>query len=162
MATERHDVTKVLGRLADLEAGFETVDPVELTSEERARGHVRARSSTGRELFISLPRGDELAEGDVLAIAEGVALVVAAAAEDLFEITPKGDHEWGIAAYHLGNLHRPVRLEGGTILTPYEPACEELITAASIACRRVSRGFSGERLGSFTGGHADGNAHGHV
>ena len=40
MATERHDVTKVLGRLADLEAGFETVDPVELTSEERARGHV--------------------------------------------------------------------------------------------------------------------------
>jgi len=159
MAENRYVVNEVLGRLADLTDKVDDVDPVELTSEERARGHLRAQTAGGREIVISLPRGTELEEGDVVALEGGVAVIVAATPEDLLEVRPLGEREWGISAYQLGNLHRPVRFGDNEILTPYEVASEEALRSIGVECRRVTRGWVGTRVGSIMGGHAHSHLH---
>ena len=58
--------TPVLGKLGGLGQPVEAVDELDLTTEERERAHLRARSRANRELIISLPRGEELHDGDVV------------------------------------------------------------------------------------------------
>lgn len=158
MSSEIAVVEAVLGKLADLDRPVHAVDELELTAAERERAHLRARSRDQRELVISLPRRTELEEGDVVFLHEGVAVVVVPAREDLLEVTPRTEREWAVAAYQLGNLHRPVRLAGDFLLTPYDQSCAEVMSALGVARRRVTRGFVGERCRAPI--HHTGQVHG--
>ena len=151
-------VAAVLGKLAELDRRVEAVDELELTTVERERAHLRVRSRGNRELIISLPRGEELHDGDVVHVADGVAVVVVAAPEDVLEVSPRTTREWALAAYQLGNLHRPARFLADAILTPYDPSSAEVLRALGVATRRVTRGFVGERCKAFTHHH---QGHGH-
>lgn len=146
-------VERVLGRLADHEGSIREVDPLELTSEQRSRSHLRGYTKAGRELLVSLERGQELEDGDVLAVDDGVAVVVAAAAEDVLEVLPRSPREWGVAAYQLGNMHRSVRFNAEGFLTPYEPSSEDLLRSLGVRHRRLQRAFTGERVTQSGGVH---------
>src|SRR5918996_6299434 len=67
-------VAAVLGKVAQLAPSVEGVDEVELTAAERERAHLRVRSRGKRELVVSLPRGEELQDGDVIRVDNGVAV----------------------------------------------------------------------------------------
>lgn len=149
MTTDVPVVASVLGNVAELDPLIETVDQLELTAEERERAHLRARSTGNRELIISLPRGEELHDGDVVHIEGGVAIVVVAAAEDLLEVRPRTTSEWARAAYQLGNLHRPARFLPDAILTPYDRSSEEALRALGVPARQTTCGFVGERCGAL-------------
>ena len=157
MATDVPVVEAVLGSLTELDQPVEAVDELELTTEERERAHLRARSRANRELIISLPRGEELHDGDVVYVKDGVAVVVVAAPEDVLEVSPRTTWEWALAAYQLGNLHRPARFLPDAILTPYDRSSAEMLQALGVATRRVNRGFVGERSKALTDHH-----HGHL
>jgi len=136
-------------------------DPVLLSSEERASAHGPLTTRGGRRLNISLPRGTELNDGDVLAIENGTAIVVRPAAEALFVVRPRTALEWGIAGFHLGNLHRPVRFRDDAILTPAEPKAAEVLRDAGIAFEERETPFVGRRYGSYSGhGHSHSHSHG--
>jgi urease accessory protein len=156
MTTDVPVVASVLGKLAELDRPIEAVDELELTTAERERAHLRVRSRGNRELIISLPRGDELQEGDVVHVDDGVAVVVVAAPEDVLEVSPRTTREWALAAYQLGNLHRPARFLGDAILTPYDRSTAEVLRALGVATRRAARGFVGERCRAVMHHH-----HGH-
>jgi urease accessory protein len=158
MATDVPIVEAVLGNLTELDGPVEAVDELELTTEERDRAHLRARSRGNRELIISLPRGVELHDGDVVYAEDGVAVVVVAAPEDVLEVSPQTPREWALAAYQLGNLHRPARFLPDAILTPYDRSSAEMLRALGVATRRVQRGFVGERCGALTN-HRHGHLH---
>lgn len=143
-------VEAVLGSLTELDRPVEAVDELELTAEERERAHLRARSRGNRELIISLPRGVELHDGDVVYVEDGVAVVVVAAPEDVLEVSPRTPREWALAAYQLGNLHRPARFLPDAILTPYDRSSAETLQALGVATHRVKRGFVGERCRALT------------
>jgi urease accessory protein len=143
-------VEAVLGNLAELDRPVEAVDELDLTTEERERAHLRARSRGNRELIISLPRGEELHDGDIVYIDDGVAVVVVAAPEDVLEVSPRTTREWALAAYQLGNLHRPARFLPDAILTPYDRSTAETLRALGVATHRVKRGFVGERCRALT------------
>ena len=66
----------------------EVIDEMTLTSEERASAHFSALSRDGRQVRVSLPRGSELQDGDVLVRDGDVAVVVRAAKEELLWLTP--------------------------------------------------------------------------
>ena len=149
-------VTAVLGKLAELAQPVEAVDELELTTTERERAHLRVRSRGNRELIISLPRGEELHDGDVVHVEGEVAVVVVAAPEDVLEASPRTTREWALAAYQLGNLHRPARFLGDAILTPYDRSTAEVLLALGVATRRATRGFVGERCRAVMHHH-----HGH-
>ena len=102
-------VTAVLGTVESLRGRFESEDPVPLNSEERASAHLVGRSEGGRDVRISLPRGTEINDGDVLALDGATAVVARAAPEALYVVSPEDAYTWGVAGYQLGNLHRPVR-----------------------------------------------------
>ncbi|MCZ7662607.1 MAG: urease accessory protein UreE [Thermoleophilia bacterium] len=148
-------VESVLGRLPDLEQMVGEIDPLELTADQRERAHLRAQTKGGRVLVISLPHGVELSDGDVVLVEDGVAVVIQAAAEDVLEVRPVGPLAWGVAAYQLGNLHRSVRFLEDSLLTPYDPATEEVLRRIGVPYRRTERGFVGERY-SVAGSHHHG------
>jgi len=154
-------VESIVGRIADLSSQVKVIDPLELTAEQRQRPHFRLRAKSGTEVFVSLPRGVELQDGDVLFLQDGIAIVVQAAAEDLLEITPRSAREWGAIAYQLGNLHREVRFLEAGMLTPYEASTEQVLRSSGVAFKRVQRSFAGERYGAYTGEHGDSHGHGH-
>jgi urease accessory protein len=128
MTTDVPVVASVLVNITELE----TVDQLELTADERERAHLRARSTGNREIIISLPRGEELHDGDVVYVDNGVAFVAVEAPEDLLEARPRTTREWALAAYQLGNLHSPARVPPDAIVTPYDRSSEEALRALAV------------------------------
>ena len=61
-------IVEIAGRLVDLQGKVRGMDTLELNAEQRERPHMKVKSQGGRELSISLPRGEELNEGDVVLI----------------------------------------------------------------------------------------------
>ena len=82
-------VTAVLGTVDSLRDRIENEDPVLLNSEERASAHLVGRSEGGRAVRISLPRGTEINDGDVLALEGTTAVVARAAPEALYVVSPE-------------------------------------------------------------------------
>lgn len=155
-------ITSILGRGELATAGY-GIDPLVLSSEERASGHFTAETAAGRTVRVSLPRGTELQDGDVLLKEGQWAVVVRAAEEDLLLIRPKDDPlEWSTAGYQLGNLHRPARFLPDGILTPYDPMAAQMLSGLAVIVERVRRPFVGRRFGAAGAHHHHGeDAHGH-
>jgi urease accessory protein len=146
-------ITSVVGSAAEL---AETMgrDLLVLTSEERSSPHFVRTTGQGRTVRVSLPRGTEINDGDVLAIDGGVAIVVSAAPEALLSISPHGAPiDWAAVGYQLGNLHRPVRFLDAGMLTPVDPMVEDLLTRMKVPFQRVQAPFVGRRYGSMSGHH---------
>ena len=146
-------VTTILGTVETLRDRITAEDPILLTSEERASAHLAGRSRGGRRVRISLPRGSELTDGDVLAVDGGTALVVRAAPEALYIVSPGDARGWGVAGYQLGNLHRPVRFTDEGMLTPADPMVADLLGRLGIAFEARTMPFVGRRYGAHGAHH---------
>jgi len=157
-------ITSILGRGEIATVGY-GIDPLVLSSEERASGHFTAETAAGRIVRVSLPRGTELQDGDVLLKEGQWAVVVRAAEEDLLLIQPKSDAlEWSATCYQLGNLHRPARFLPDGILTPYDPMALQVLSSLAVVVERVRRPFVGRRFGAAGAHHHHGEdapAHSH-
>ena len=146
-------ITGVLGTITKYKDRVREQDPLLLNSEERASPHMLGHTEGGRDIRISMPRGTELNDGDVLALDCDVAIVVQAAPEELFVVNPGDAFTWGVAGYQLGNLHRPVRFTGNAMLTPADPMVADMLDRLGIAFERKKMPFVGKRYGSHTGSH---------
>ena len=146
-------VTGVLGTIGDFKERVMASDQLLLTSEERSSPHMVGHTEGGRTVRLSLPRGTELNDGDVLALDGDVAIVVTAAPEDLFVVTPRDALEWGVIGYQLGNLHKPVRFTNDMMLTPADPMVADLLNRLKIPYDRRMTPFVGRRYGSHTDHH---------
>ena len=146
-------VTAVLGTVESLRGRFESEDPVLLNSEERASAHLVGRSEGGRDVRISLPRGTEINDGDVLMLDGTTAVVARAAPETLYVVSPDDAYTWGVAGYQLGNLHRPVRFTDEGMLTPADPMVADLLSRLGIAFEERTMPFVGRRYGAHGAHH---------
>ncbi|NES95420.1 MAG: urease accessory protein UreE [Desertifilum sp. SIO1I2] len=154
-------ITEILGTLSTLRSPITQTDALILTSEERLSPHRVGRTVGDRTVRISLPRSAELFDGDVLALDGDVAIVVEAASEDLFVISPTDKLTWGVVGFQLGNLHRPVRFTETSILTPVDPVVAEMFGRIGIAFERQMTPFIGQRYGSQASSHSHGSTHTH-
>lgn len=146
-------ITSVIGHVSELKASKE-IDPLELTSDERASPHFAATTRSGREIRISLPRGTELQDGDVLGFDDDTAIVVKAKDEDLLFIKPGSDAiAWWAACYQLGNFHRPARFREDGVLTPNDPLAAQMLQRLGIAVERIHAPFVGRRFGAAGAHH---------
>ena len=152
-AYDKDAVTRVLGKISDFEDRVTRSDQLLLTSEERSSPHMVGHTEGGRTVRISLPRGTELSDGDVLTLDRDVAIIVTAALEDLFVVTPRDTLEWGIAGYQFGNLHKPVRFTSDVILTPADPIVADMLDRFKIPYERRMKQFVGRRCGSHIAHH---------
>ena len=79
-----------------------------LTAEERTKSRHRFEMEDGQALYLRLPRGTLLRDGDLLLAETDSSLVrVTAKPEPIFTITATTSVELLRAAYHLGNRHVP-------------------------------------------------------
>ena len=154
-------VTAVLGTVESLRERIGSEDPVLLNSEERASAHLVGRSEGGRSVRISLPRGTEINDGDVLALDGSTAVVARAAPEALYLVRPDRAYDWGVAGYQLGNLHRPVRFTDEGMLTPADPMVADLLTRLGIAFEARTTPFVGRRYGAHGAHHHHDHHHDH-
>ncbi|GLK56570.1 urease accessory protein [Methylopila capsulata] len=146
-------VTTILGRLGELPRAT-VVDPLDLTSEDRASAHFSAVTEGGRTLRVSLPRGTELQDGDVLLREGDLAVAVRAAPEDLLWLRPAGSAlVWWAACYQLGNLHRPARFLRDGVLTPRDPMVRQILAGMDVRIEEVTQPFVGRRFGAAGAHH---------
>lgn len=155
-------IAAVIGTASEMAETAGGEDALFLTSEERASAHMAAVTEGGRAVKISLPRGSELNDGDVLAIDGDTMIVARAAKEKLFVIAPDSALQWGVAAFHLGNLHRPVRFRDDAMLTPADTKVADVLRGSGITFHTCDAPFVGVRYGSYAGhDHEHGQGHGH-
>jgi urease accessory protein len=103
-----------------------TLDEVTIEERDAHKSRLRLCTDTGREIGFILPRGAELADGDVFAVEEEERRVlVHIALQEVMVLTPRESprvHQrwaWAVRLGHvLGNQHWPVAAVGEQILTP--------------------------------------------
>jgi len=155
-------ITKVVKHGAD-PAANPPFDRLVLDADQRASPHFSASTEGGRKVRVSLERGTDLDDRDVLVAGDGFAVEVVAADEDLIVVRP-GDtiRDWAVVCYQLGNLHRPLKVAGDEILTPRDAQVEAFLAKLGVSFRREQRPFVGHRLGNAAGHHHhDHDDHGH-
>lgn len=93
---------------------------VYLTATERLKTQQRIILPNLEPLYLRLPRGEALAEGDLL-LSENkeIAIAIAAKPEPVITVTASNPHLLLKAAYHLGNRHVPLEIKPDYLrLTP--------------------------------------------
>ncbi len=118
-------------------------DIVKLDWEARQKCRQRLRTKAGREIGLALPTGTRLSPGDVLYRDSDVEIIVEGEPEKVFALRPKKRETFGLICYQIGNLHRPIGLDNGAILVPYEPVLEKQLTRLGFAYTVEERIFTG-------------------
>lgn len=90
-----------------------------LTAEERTRSRHRFETAEGQPVFLQLPRGTILQNGDWLRSDQGVVVRVVAKPEPVLTVMADSPLALLQAAYHLGNRHVPLEITATHLrLTP--------------------------------------------
>ncbi|HIK11723.1 MAG TPA: urease accessory protein UreE [Oscillatoriaceae cyanobacterium M33_DOE_052] len=77
-----------------------------LTADDRTRSRHRFETEEGEEVYLNLPRGTILQDGDRLASETGeIVVLVTAKPEPILTVTAHTPLDLLRAAYHLGNRH---------------------------------------------------------
>ena len=118
-------------------------DLVSLDWEARQKCRQRLRTKAGREIGLALPTGTRLSPGDVLYRDSDVEIIVEGEPEKVFALRPKKRETFGLICYQIGNLHRPIGLDNGAILVPYEPVLEKQLIRLGFTYTVEERVFTG-------------------
>ena len=134
------------------------IDVVVLAHDQR---HVRRKLLHMRNddvVMLDLREPVQLAHGDRLLTEEGEVIEVVAAAEDLYEVTPKNRLHLVELAWHLGNRHLPAQIEDARILILRDHVIRDMLAGLGASVREISEPFHPLR-GAYHGhGH---HHHGH-
>lgn len=99
-----------------------------LTAEERIRSRHRLTTVEGEVVYLHLPRGTVLQDGDLLQDEGGTTLVrVRAKLEPTITVTTTNSLELLKAAYHLGNRHVPVEISEHYLRLAPDPVLQKML-----------------------------------
>lgn len=100
-----------------------------LTAEERTRTRYRWETPEGQELYLRLPRGTILNDGDLLQSQTGEIVVqIAAKPEPVLTITSPTSLNLLRAAYHLGNRHIPLEVTPDYLRLSPDPVLQGMLS----------------------------------
>ena len=106
-------------------------ETIKISRLESQRVRMRKLSDKGTDVALTLPPGTRLRHGDVIIITENKMVVVGIEPEDVIMIEIRDNiHQDDIVevpvrvGHTIGNLHRPIRLEGNKIYFPIQADTE--------------------------------------
>lgn len=110
-------------------------ESIRINRMEAQRVRMRKRSSKGTDIALTMPSGTKLRHGDVLLVANDKMITIELEPENLAVIQVKDnihEHDDNYAAvqvpvtigHAIGNLHRPIKLEGRKIYFPIQTDSE--------------------------------------
>lgn len=134
-----------------------------LAHDER---HLRRKAITltdGARVLVDLPEPVALAAGDALVLEDGGVVIVAAAEEELHEVTARDAVHLTELAWHIGNRHLPAAISADHILILRDHVIRGMLEGLGAEVRDVVMGFEPVR-GAYSGqgrAHDQGHDHGH-
>lgn len=135
---------------------------VTLPFDERHRRRFVMRDDAGEAFLLDLPRAALLADGDLLLIEGGGAILVRAAAEPVADLHTDGPEAAARLAWHIGNRHTPVQvLAGGAIRICDDHVLVDLAERHGAVVVRTLAPFSPEPGAYADAGHGHGDGHRH-
>jgi urease accessory protein len=127
---------------------------VTLEHSERQKSRALLRLDDGSEAALLLERGSGLRHGDRLLADDGMVVLVQAALEGLSIVTAEDPLELARAAYHLGNRHVAVQIEGLRLAFLHDHVLDDMLRELGF---RVA--FAAERFEPESGAYGHGHAH---
>ena len=127
---------KILGNIKDMEDIHCHVERIYLESDELLKRVLRVTSDHGHEYGISLPKGSEMRDGDILFNDGHNMVVISVKEDDVIVITPRDINEMGEVAHNLGNKHLPVQIEDGKIIIQYDYLVEKFLQELQVNFER--------------------------
>lgn len=155
-------IDKIAGKEGEIDLSGKTVHIAEFTEEQMAKGHQRFAATDGFEAAISLESGVRMEDGDMLCAGETDYILVRAAVEEVFVLSPEGKKDWGKTCYNIGNMHKKAYFCGEEILVPYDAVLEPLLKKLNANYRVERRRITGERANISAGEHAHLHGHAHA
>ena len=124
-----HDHT--LKEKCDEMAAKKACETIEVSRLESLRVRMRKISDKGSDIALILPSGTRLRHGDVVVMTEDKMVIVGIRPEDVICIEIKNNIDaddtikYAVKIGHtIGNLHRPIKLDGNKIFFPIQADAE--------------------------------------
>lgn len=127
---------------------------VTLEHSDRQKSRGLLRLDDGSEAALLLERGTGLCHGDRLLADDGAVVLVQAALEGLSLVTAADPLDLARAAYHLGNRHIAVQIEGLRLAFLHDHVLDDMLRELGF---RVA--FAAERFEPESGAYGHGHAH---
>jgi urease accessory protein len=121
-----------------------------LTADERTRARHRFQTDDGQDVFLELPRGIVLQEGDLLQTAVGDRTVrVHAKPEPVLTVTAHTAFDLLRAAYHLGNRHVPLEVTAHYLRLSPDPVLQTMLEQMGLTVQQEQQPFHPE-VGAYS------------
>jgi urease accessory protein len=99
-----------------------------LTAEERTRSRHHFTTDDNTPIYLQLPRGTILQDGDILTVETGeIAIKVAAKPERVLTVSSNDSIDLLRAAYHLGNRHVGLEITPTYLRLSPDPVLEAML-----------------------------------
>lgn len=128
-----------------------------LTYEERLLRRKVLSTDQGAKLLVDLPSATSLDHGDAFALTDGRLIAVAAADENLLQITAP---DLLPLVWHIGNRHCPAQIAPTRVLIQPDHVIRDLMERRGATVSEVFEPFTPEG-GAYGHGRTQGHAHGH-
>ncbi len=115
-------------------------------------------TDAGREVLIDAPEARAYKDGETVIAADGVALVIRAAAEPLAEVRGAA---LARLAWHIGNRHTPCEVQADRLLIQRDHVLEGMLRGLGAEITHVEAPFQPEG-GAYGHGRTHGHGHAHT
>jgi urease accessory protein len=109
----------------------DTCETIKISRLESERVRMRKTSDKGTDIALTLPQGTHLKHGDVIMLTEDKMIIIEIEPENVAMVTIKSNlHHDDIIklpvtiGHTIGNLHRPIKIEGKKIYFPIQADSE--------------------------------------
>ena len=131
------------------DASVVVLHTLELDAADRQRSRHRFETVAGTSLYLRLPRGTVLQDGDLLLTEAGAAIArVVAKAEPVLVVAAATSLQLLRAAYHLGNRHVPVQVTETALYLSPDPVLAAMLAQLGVEVAETVRPFQPE-MGAY-------------
>jgi urease accessory protein len=136
----------------DIDADVDFILP--LTAEERTRSRYKFTLADGKEIFLRLPRGTVLHNGDILTDeTEKILMRIVAKPEPVLTVVAHTPLLLLRAAYHLGNRHVPVEITPNYLRLSPDSVLQTMLEKLGLEIKEEVVSFHPE-LGAYGNHHS--------
>lgn len=139
----------------------DAIDRVTLDADDRTRRRIVLTGDKGTQVLIDFDKPVTLHDGDGLVLDNGAIVLVAGMAEPLAEIEASSPREFIRLAWHLGNRHTDVQIDGLRIRIRRDHVLEEMLRGLGGKVTAVKAPFDPQATMPHSHGHEHEHAHGH-
>ena len=160
-----------LGREANVRRGFairprgrwdkaSAMDRVLLDAEDRHRRRIRLKGEGGTDFLLDLDEAVALRDGDGIVLDDGTTVLVTGQPEPLLQLRARTPLDMVRLAWHLGNRHTGVQIDGDTIFIRQDHVLEEMARLLGATVANVEAPFDPEAVAPSHSRHGRGHDHG--